>query len=205
MKRKDFSEKFEVKGTFYQKEGVKYRRLLEIKSKKKTPCDVDLLVIMMNPGSSCPINHLYDNKLTITEPDDTQFQIMRVMERIGYNYAYIINLADNCESQSRIFIKSIKEKPSLIESIFFDVSKISKYIELEIPIILAWGVSKKLNPLVDKTIPFLKDKKCYAIKHKKDENSYRFYHPLPRNNKDQINWVRNMVSLIRNNKTVALL
>lgn len=70
--------------------------------KKKKP---QLLAIMMNPGSSVPPNDNYPIKnnceeirdtepVDVEEPDDTQYQIMRIMKKMKYKYARVINISD---------------------------------------------------------------------------------------------------------------
>ncbi len=53
------------------------------------------MVVMMNPGSSYPLNGIDNNFLpSEAQPDITQKQIMRVMDAVGFDYARILNLSD---------------------------------------------------------------------------------------------------------------
>ena len=43
---------FDISGLFYEKNNLKFRKYLNIKKKKSTLLYPDLMIIMMNPGSS---------------------------------------------------------------------------------------------------------------------------------------------------------
>jgi hypothetical protein len=74
-------EKFKITGLFYKVKGFKFRKYLNIKktySERKKP---DLMVVMMNPGSSRPLDGNENINIEVEAiPDNTQDQIMRVME-----------------------------------------------------------------------------------------------------------------------------
>jgi len=63
---------FQITGLFYKLKGYRFRKYLNIKcrnSKKQTP---DLMVIMMNPGSSKPVDGIENNIVETKEiPDRT--------------------------------------------------------------------------------------------------------------------------------------
>jgi hypothetical protein len=115
--------KFKVTGLFYEIEQYKFRKylnIIRIDSANHTP---DVMVIMMNPGSSRPMNGI-NNNTTESEafPDSTQFQIMQIMQNCGFEYARILNLSDLREGNSKKFysrIVEIKEKV-IAHSIFDD-------------------------------------------------------------------------------------
>lgn len=55
----------------------------------------DLMVVMMNPGSSYPLDGIDNNSIpSEADPDTTQQQIMKVMDAALFNYARILNLSD---------------------------------------------------------------------------------------------------------------
>lgn len=106
------------------------RSILELIAHTKIPSDPnqiqhlkpDLLVIMMNPGSSQPLNHDYQPQtitqiatllesceLVPTRPDNTQYQIMRIMVALGYQHARVLNLSDLREPKSPIFVNKINQ------------------------------------------------------------------------------------------------
>ncbi|WP_222614664.1 hypothetical protein, partial [Klebsiella pneumoniae] len=57
------SAKFEVTGLFYESNGFKLRRYLDIKRANITLDEPDLMVVMMNPGSSYPLNGIDNSSL----------------------------------------------------------------------------------------------------------------------------------------------
>ncbi|WP_272689744.1 hypothetical protein [Providencia sp. PROV033] len=89
------SAKFEVTGLFYESNGFKLRKYLNIKRANITLDKPDLMVVMMNPGSSYPLDGIDNNFFqSEAQPDTTQQQIMRVMDAVGFDYARILNLSD---------------------------------------------------------------------------------------------------------------
>jgi len=101
---------FKITGFYYEELGFKFRKYLDI---KKVDTDIrtpDLMVIMMNPGSSRPVDGIENNtKESLAIPDRTQDQIMKVMLNSNLQYARILNLSDLREAKSNIFYTKIIE------------------------------------------------------------------------------------------------
>ncbi|SFG37436.1 DUF1643 domain-containing protein [Neptunomonas qingdaonensis] len=198
-----------VKGYFYlltsELTSVKARTVLTISKEKiedDTNLSYDLLVVMMNPGCSTPkspanwndkpIHNMGD--LSEAVPDDTQFQIMKVMNKTGYKNAIILNLSDVCETDSKIFAKSVSgiEYSGVVNhSIFSDarseeLSMILSHFKGN-TVILASGVNFKLRYLTRQMLSKLKYPNLISKPH---ENG-QFYHPLPRGGKEA--WVKYIV------------
>jgi len=116
---------FKITGLFYEIQGYKFRKYLDIQkinSSRKTP---DVIAILMNSGSSKPINGI-DNASEATEaiPDRTQSQIMQVMLNCGYEYCRVLNLSDLREPKSNEFYKKMAELESkLIQRKFQEMKK----------------------------------------------------------------------------------
>lgn len=112
----ELKQKFSVYGHFYELEIdgtiLKCRSVLEILTKSDnletsaTPCAV---VVMMNPGSSRPVDTDYvpkrhtvceissgdwEKHLVPTKPDNAQYQIMRLMLLKGWKHLRVVNLSD---------------------------------------------------------------------------------------------------------------
>ncbi|MBF0156042.1 MAG: DUF1643 domain-containing protein, partial [Magnetococcales bacterium] len=77
----------------------------------------DLLVVMMNPGSSRPLVSLPERPaatsaeaiwrgrfLVPTRPDTTQYQVMRIMAAKGFRHARVLNLSDLREPKSPLLL-----------------------------------------------------------------------------------------------------
>lgn len=185
-----------IKGRYYQIDGYKFRSHLDIQkfnSSRKTP---DVIVVLMNPGSSRPINGV-DNASEATEaiPDRTQSQIMLVMLSCGFEYARILNLSDIREPKSNEFYKKMVELESkgIAHSIFDDRRKedLSKLWVNDVPVIFGFGVSHKLKKLALKALEVCKVQKPYGVQ--KSGVVHGYFHPLPPIYSKQQEWV-NIVS-----------
>lgn len=164
IKAVELKKKYQVKGRFYDlakgKSVTKCRSLLTItdttlSNKKK------LLVVMLNPGSSRPldseyvesqipasqINRLEHVSLIDTKPDTTQYQIMRVMNEFKYSYADVINLYDVREPKSGILFQNAKKGRIPLEaSIFSDArqSELNSLFAASPVVVLAWGNARQI-------------------------------------------------------------
>jgi len=184
---------FTITGYFYNEDEFSFRKFLNIKSKEKNTETPDLMVIMMNPGSSRPeLGFTYEfNQEVPTIPDNTQDQIMRVMKLCNLYYARILNLSDVREPKSNIFVQKIEDldKKNIYHSVF-QKEREKDFKELfvsGVPVICAWGVSPKLSFLGE--LAFNKIKKEKIIGIPKTEEAYAYYHPLPQNYNKQKEWV----------------
>ncbi len=80
--------KFEVTGHFYELCGYKFRKYLDIKCSETSKTKPELMVVMMNPGSSYPLDGIDNNSVpSQAVPDKTQYQIMKVMNNVSIDYA----------------------------------------------------------------------------------------------------------------------
>lgn len=192
--------KFKITGLYYELQGYKFRKYLDIKLKTsylKTP---DLMVVMMNPGSSRPMNGI-DNNTIATEavPDNTQSQIMKVMLNTGFNFARVLNLSDLREPKSEKFYPKIKEMESKnISHSIFDDSRKEELNNLwidNIPVIFGWGVSYRLKTLAMQAIKVCDVSNPYGLK--KLNFSWAYYHPLPPNTHKQNDWVDSIIKIIK--------
>jgi hypothetical protein len=193
-------ENFKITGLFYKKDGYKFRKFLNIIKKNSDKNRPDLMVIMMNPGSSKPLNGNENDKVeTKAIPDRTQDQIMRVMEYCKFDFARILNLSDLREPKSSIFYEKIEEleKHKISHSIF-DKKRNSDYEELfvkNIPVIFAWGVNEKLSELATTAIKQIGETQPIGLK--KNGFDYAYYHPLPQNYLKQKEWVEKISEMIK--------
>jgi len=193
--RKDFK----ITGWFYELNGFKFRKFLNIVRYHTIQKNPDLMVVMMNPGSSRPVNVDKNyNKETDALPDRTQDQIIRLMNNCSFNYARIINISDLREPKSSVFYDMIDklENQSIPHSIF-DNKRSKEFEELfvkNIPVIFAWGVNKKLLNLAIQAIKRIGDK---PIGLKKNGLEYAYYHPLPQNSTKQKEWVEKITEMIK--------
>jgi hypothetical protein len=194
-------ERFKITGLFYENGGFRFRKFLNI-IKKDSNCGIpDLMVIMMNPGSSRPLNGIDSfNIETETVPDRTQDQIMKLMDNCGYNYARILNLSDLREPKSGIFYTKLEKLKELnIHHSIFSDDRWEDFDNLfikNVPVILAWGVNNNLMELAaiaKKRIG--RDAKSTGIRKVGEE--YAYYHPLPQNYSKQEEWVETITNNLK--------
>ena len=152
----------------------------------------------MNPGSSKPVKpeDVYSNKFALTEPDNTQWQIVRLMEKLGYKYARVINLSDIREPKSHDFYEHLKTTSTHTHSIFHEKREedFEEYFIENVPVILAWGVNRKLEDLALLALEKLNKAERYG--YSKEDSHSQFYHPLPRINAKQKEWVEKMEEIM---------
>jgi hypothetical protein len=200
-------------------EVVECRSVLELVAKPRIPNDhselsaisPDAVFIMMNPGSSKPLvevnNHIRAkalHKLTIslvpTKPDTTQYQVMRLMHFQQWRHVRVLNLSDLRSPKSAEFIKAFQrlETDSNFDShsIFSDIRTDELAIKLPkkrtTPLVLAWGMSEKLNPLIDRCLGRPPSKsRIKGLLEQGTTNKYR--HPLPSLQRDQRIWLESIV------------
>lgn len=193
-------ENFQITGLFYEINGYKFRKVLNIKkveSKLKVP---DLMVVMMNPGKSRPINGIDDSYVESEAiPDTTQSKIMEVMLNCGFEYSRILNLSDARETSSGKFYELIPlfNKENIAHSIF-DVNRrtdFDKYFIKGVTTILAWGVDNSLTELAKTAIRAMGNQSYYGLK--KTGAEYAYYHPLPPNYYKQKEWVEKITEQIK--------
>lgn len=192
---------FNITGFFYVLEEFSFRKFLNIKRKNSSLEKPDLMVVMMNPGSSRQTKDFENilNKEVPTIPDNTQDQIMRVMNNAKLDYARILNLSDLREPKSAVLIRKfeILKQKNIHHSIFFEQRKddFNNFFIKNCPVICAWGVNPKLMELSKIAFNKVKNEKIIGIKKESVENA--FYHPLPQNNNKQKQWVEEISELIK--------
>ncbi|WP_442484455.1 DUF1643 domain-containing protein [Aeoliella sp. SH292] len=180
---------------------------------KKVP---DAVFIMMNPGSSKPligvnqqINSGAINKLKVSlvpsMPDTTQYQVMRIMHFKGWRHVRVLNLSDIRSPKSPEFIKMFQrlendfgfESHSVFSEQRNDELRAKLPRRRHLSIVLAWGVSDRLAPLIERCMKQLpKEKKFFGLMQPGTTNRYR--HPLPSLIKDQRSWVDEMMEQFDN-------
>ena len=184
---------FEITGLYYEKNGYKLRKFLDIQRKDSNQHIPDLMVVMMNPGSSYPLDGVDNSTVpTPAEPDKTQHQIMKVMNIASLNYARILNLSDLRTPDSNELFNFLKSKKSkdVDHSIFSDFreAELDELFIKGLPVIYGWGVNEALIPLAKLAVDALHVENPLGKLKAGTECSY--YHPLPQNYPAQQEWVQ---------------
>lgn len=191
--------KFEVSGLFYELRGNKLRKYLDIKKEGTTLKEPDLMVVMMNPGSSYPLDNIDNNTVpSAAVPDNTQDQIMKVMNNASLCYARILNLSDLRTPDSKVLYDFLgsDEAKDIDHSIFSKSRKVDlqKLFIKGVPVIYGWGVNNALIPLAKSAIETLTVDNPLGLL--KPSTEYSYYHPLPRVYKKQLEWVQGVTMQI---------
>ena len=181
---------FDIKGYFYKDDRGSYcRKYLDITAKNSNKTKPQLMIVMMNPGSSKPLSGIHDGRiLTSTKPDPTQYQIMQIMDKKNIQFARVLNLSDLIEPRSSTFYSKIKYSRKDTEHSIFDSARKHELEELfikDVPTLFAWGVNSSLNKLTNLAVEELKISNPLGIQ----KNNNKFYHARPRLKKSQEEWL----------------
>lgn len=194
---------YKISGHFYERtiggNTETLRSVLNIKLSNGNLDGPDLIVIMMNPGSSTPSSstelwddwNLYEPKRMVeAKPDPTQKQIMAVMENCAFQYARILNISDIRTPKSNVFYEKLVQcKSDFSHSLFSPERKEELARELgdvSIPILAAWGLSYNLLPLSSLAHNSIQHRKVFGLK---DPTMPLFRHPYPPRRDWQKQWV----------------
>ncbi len=213
--------KFNVFGHFYNiRIGNKIfhcRSSLEIvlKSQKKwSNGPADAVVVMMNPGSSVPLDKSYKPKLFSsgevcspnwkkesipTRPDNAQYQLMRLMLLNNWKYVQVLNLSDLRNGNSGKFSIEFEEASRLDASNPHCITHKNRRAELvkslktklNGPVIAAWGSVKVLKESAQKLIELQPD----VIGLKLDDPWYRYASPYMKDKK--LDWLEKMNLMVK--------
>jgi hypothetical protein len=190
---------FTITGLFYEKNDEKFRKYLDIKRVGSVVSKPDLMVVMMNPGSSSPVAGVENSQdPVLANPDNTQDQIMRVMQNTKLNFARVLNLSDIRKSKSSDLYEFLSSQESKVidHSIFSNnrANELTQLFNKDALVIFGWGVHDSLIPLVKSAIESLKIEKPYGWLKSGTQDSY--YHPLPPVYSKQLEWVERVTSQI---------
>ena len=219
LRAADLQQLFGVYGDFYQVlwGGKCYacRSVLELIAHTHTPADPnaihgmnpDLLVVMMNPGSSKPLVPNFTPRRVLgddtkerpervkTRPDNTQYQIMRIMAAKGFQHARILNLSDLREPKSLILmpiLESLYATPNgNRHSIFCDDRTPERQRLMgtcgAVPVLAGWGRHKKLRPLAKQCVEKLQGWRVIGVPV--DDERFFYAHPSPMLQRKKDHWL----------------
>jgi len=195
---------FKITGLFYSISGIKCRKYLDIVRIDSLIEEPDLMVIMMNPGSSSPVDGIDDNSNeAVANPDKTQDQIMSLMNNCDFKFVRVLNLSDIREAKSKVLYKLIKEESikNIPHSIFNSKRKadLIKLFNSSVPVVLGWGVDSALKKLALNALQKIKYQQIYGWKI--EGCDFGYYHPLPPIHQKQKEWlekVSKQINVLKN-------
>lgn len=144
----------------------------------------DAGVIMMNPGSSRPIEQGdtdslltmplpagFSKPLVLTQPDNTQYQIMRIMVSKQWNHVRVLNISDLRDPKSPSFIARTQTLAALPggdrHSLFCEARSDERANMLKrkpnAPLILGWGQDPGLIPLAEQCLSRIAGEKIITV------------------------------------------
>jgi hypothetical protein len=137
---------------------------------------------------------------TAKGPDTTQYQVMRLMHFLRWRHVRVLNLSDIRSPKSAEFIKQFQrlEDESNFDShsVFSDAR--TDELSLKLPtsrktsLVLAWGLSDKLTPLIDRCVSRI-PRRSNLMGLLEPDTTSKYRHPLPSLQKAQRRWVDMMV------------
>ncbi|MEH7303279.1 DUF1643 domain-containing protein [Neobacillus drentensis] len=232
IEEENLVEQYNVYGSFYDidlgSEIIQCRNDLHIYDKSsKKPFNrsnvPQLLMIMMNPGTSKPQNSNFlipcynstdagsfirNTKLIKTVPDKTQYQVMRIMWNMGFEHTRVINISDLRNPESMKFSPELNRIHPLdsIHSLFSEkrieeLKEVLYNLDDQSVIFKAWGIgivdnNKHFKGLAKKCLLSLpSNKKWLGLKGK---TNLHYRHPLPFpswSKKSQENWLKSVAPL----------
>ncbi|WP_226582570.1 DUF1643 domain-containing protein [Halobacillus litoralis] len=168
------------------------------------------IAIMMNPGKSYPENSqperinieefnidFLSKSLVLTNPDDTQTRIMKIMNNKRWNHVRVLNLSDIREEDSKKLGGLIRDFELRTQSNLHSIFSNSRYDEMihalsnnRIPILLAWGTEECIENHAEFCLSLVNSRRTFGVPSSQSE--YYFHHPLTR----RISWYSRMIDLL---------
>lgn len=203
---------FQVEAKFYytqvNEERFLMRQQARIFRKGISQSTTDAVFVMINPGGCLPGEsigniEIAEAKFISAKPDPTQYQLMNLMERKGWNVITLINLSDICEGNMKSFISREKEfrKANVAHSLFQqgNTKELKEVLASADHLIFAWGASDIAKKLACQFGLFHDGQPTDSYLHAKAlvhvENKYP-RHPKPATIANRIIWLKEMEPLL---------
>ncbi len=223
----ELKKQFTCYGHFYELqlqngERLKCRSVLEIVDRpvpQEDPSAIsemipDAVVIMMNPGSSRPkvdghVDGIIEypaaggpprKELVLTQPDNTQYQVMRVAVTKGWKHIRVLNLSDLRDPKSGSFIQKTEALASVIGGHVHSIFSAEREAECRFslqrktptPILLGWGQDRGLLPLVDQCLERIAGEPTVTVPS--EVHPRLNAHPSPMLQKKKLLWLETILS-----------
>ncbi|MGH2318579.1 DUF1643 domain-containing protein [Planococcus sp. SE5232] len=177
---------------------------------------VDALFVLLNPGQCLPLagedsilllsGEVADLPLTPATPDNTLYQLMRLMERMNWNSVHVINLTDlrtrkfDEYKEGQRFMKKCGDSRHTIFSM-------DRYVELldcverADAVIAGWGTKAPIIPAAENAYPLLWE--VADIKGLAYKTHPLYYHPFPWLQNKCIKWLDDMEAQLKRTAEVV--
>ena len=225
----ELKKRFTCYGHFYELvmmngERANCRSVLEIVDPsilQENPSDIslmepDVVVIMMNPGSSHPkdIYHIdgeieypqnsesMRKELVLTQPDNTQYQVMRIAVSKGWKHIRVLNLSDLRDPKSGSFLQKADALAGIMgghtHSMFCKERAAECTHSLKrkpgTPIMLGWGQDPGLVPLAGQCMKRIASEATRTVRS--DVHPLLNSHPSPMLQSKKLEWLDKMLAAL---------
>ncbi len=225
----ELKKQFTCYGHFYELvtmagERAKCRSVLEMVDRsvnQERPSDIslmapDVVVVMMNPGSSHPkdIYHLDDEieypknggsmrkELVLTQPDNTQYQIMRIAVAKGWGHIRVLNLSDLRDPKSGSFLQRVDALSEIMgghtHSLFCNerTNECAHALarKSDTPIMLGWGQISGLIPMAEQCMRRIEGEPTCTVAS--DVHPLLNAHPSPMLQSKKLLWLDSMLAAL---------
>ena len=173
----------------------------------------DVVVVMMNPGSSHPKDAAHVDEiiayprdqtllrkdLVLTQPDNTQYQVMRVAVHQGWSHIRVLNLSDLRDPKSGSFLQKVDALGGLIGGHVHSMFCPERSTELgqslkrrkATPVLLGWGQDAGLIPLAEQCLKRLAGEPTRTVPS--DVHPLLNAHPSPMLQAKKLQWLQRMI------------
>ena len=225
----ELKKRFACYGHFYELvmmngERANCRSVLEIVESsipQENPSDIstmepDVVVVMMNPGSSHPkdiyhidgeIEYPQNNgsmrkELVLTQPDNTQYQVMRVAVAKGWKHIRVLNLSDLRDPKSGSFLQKVDALAGIMgghaHSMFCRERTAECAHSLKrkgnTPVMLGWGQVPGLVPLAGQCMKRIDGEPVCTVPS--DVHPLLNSHPSPMLQSKKLQWLDSMIQAL---------
>jgi hypothetical protein len=222
----ELKKRFACYGHFYELvmmngDRAKCRSVLEIVDtsvSQENPSGIslmepDVVVIMMNPGSSHPkdlchvdrvIEYPQDSasmrkELVLTQPDNTQYQVMRIAVWKGWKHIRVLNLSDLRDPKSGSFIQKVEALTEIMgghtHSMFCPERTAECAHALKrrqsTPVMLGWGQDPGLVPLAGQCLKRIESERTCTVPSA--IHPLLNAHPSPMLQSKKLQWLEDMI------------
>lgn len=222
----ELKQRFACYGHFYELvlmdgDRAPCRSVLEIVDEsvpQANPSDIsrmipDAVVVMMNPGSSHPKDLSYipgaieypqaggsmRKELVLTQPDNTQYQVMRIAVSKGWNHIRVLNLSDLRDPKSGSFVQKTEALSGIMGGHTHSMFCAERTGECarslrrksDTPILLGWGQVPGLVPLAEQCLRRIAGESTRTVPS--SVHPVLNAHPSPMLQAKKLQWLENML------------
>ncbi|WP_422123296.1 DUF1643 domain-containing protein [Planococcus sp. X10-3] len=192
------------------------RSLAAIRRKGTQKERVDALFVLLNPGKCLPVDGedsipllsgIVDGvPLNPATPDNTMYQLMRLMERMNWDHVQIINLTDlrtgtfDDYKESKKFMQEQEDSRHNIFAID-RYSELMDCVERADAIIAGWGVKSSITPIALEAYTILSE--LGTVSGLANSSHPLYYHPFPWIRGKCIQWLDDMEQQLKKAEQVV--